>query len=215
MTSLSVTICQPGNLIIPESPIPQAVAMAEAFGVASSVVGIVSLGIQLTQGLLKYYGSWKDQDNVVADMCTSLDNLSGSLTVLEKALQPPARFDKSVKDSVEKNINAMYGTMRKLEDELRKVRDAESPKVGVRSAMRRHVRRGLYPFREETLNKIQRVVAEARQNLDLALQVLQMFVCPGYHKGEANWNSQPQCLGSSSRCSQACSLARRYRLSPH
>lgn len=189
MTSLSVTIYQPNNLIIPESPIPQAVAMAEALGVAGSVVGIVSLGIQLTQGLLKYYGSWKDQDNVVADMC--------------------------VKDSVEKNINTMYGTMRKLEDELGKVRDAESPKVGVRSAMRRHVRRGLYPFREETLNKIQRVVAEAHQNLDLALQVLQMFVCPEYHKGEANWNSQPQCLGNSSRCSQACSLARRYRLSPH
>jgi hypothetical protein len=60
--------------------------MAEALRVAGSVVSIVSLGIQLTQGLLKYYKSWKDQDNIVADMCTSLNNLSGSLTVLEKAL---------------------------------------------------------------------------------------------------------------------------------
>ena len=189
--------------------------MAEALGVAGSVVGIVSLGIQLTHGLLKYYGSWKDQDNVVEDMCISLENLSGSLTVLEKALQPPAKFDKSVKDSVEKNFNTMYGTIRNLEDELRKVREAESPKVGVRSAMRRHVRRAFYPFREETLSKIQRAVAEAHLNLDLALQVLQMSVCPGHHKGEANWNPQPQCLGNSSRCSKACSLARRCRLSPH
>lgn len=165
--------------------------MAEALGVAGSVVGIVSLSIQLTHGLLKYYGSWKDQDNVVEDMCISLNNLSGSLTVLEMALQPPARFDKSVKESVEKNINAMYGTMRKLEDELGKVRDAELPKVGVRSAMRRHVRRAFYPFQEETLSKIQRVVAEAHPNLNLALQVLQMSACPGYHKGEANWNPQP------------------------
>lgn len=189
--------------------------MAEVLGVAGSVVGIVSLGIQLTQGLLKYYGSWKDQDIVVEDMCISLDSLSGSLTVLEKALQSPARLDKGVKDSVEKNINAMHGTMRKLEDELCKVRDAESPKFGVRSAMRRHVRRAFYPFKEETLSKIQRVVAEAHRNLDLALQVLQMSVCPGYHKGEANRNPQPQCLGNQPRCSQACSLARRYRLSPH
>ena len=160
--------------------------MAEALGVAGSVVGIVSLGIQLTQGLLKYYGSWKDQDNVVEEMCISLDNLSASLMVLEKALQPPARFDKSVKDSVEKNINAMHGTMQKLEDELCKVRDAESPKNGVRSAMRRHVRRAFYPFREETLSKIQRGVAEAHRHLDLALQVLQMSVCPGHCKSEAN-----------------------------
>ncbi|OCK89794.1 uncharacterized protein K441DRAFT_699583 [Cenococcum geophilum 1.58] len=40
--------------------------------------------------------------------------------------------------------------------------------------MRRHVRRALYPFREETLSKIQRVVSEARSNLYLALQVLQV-----------------------------------------
>ena len=162
--------------------------MAEALGVAGSVVGIVSLGIQLTQGLLKYYGSWKDQDNVVETMYISLKNLSGSLTVLEKALQPPARFNKSVKDSVEKNITAMHGTLRKLEDELRKVRDAESPKDRVRSAMRRHIRRAFYLFREETLSKIQRGVAEAHGNLDLALQVLQISVCPEYHQSEANWN---------------------------
>jgi hypothetical protein len=87
---------------------------------------------------------------------------------------------------VEKNINTIYGTMRKLKDELGKVRDAESLKAGVRSAIRRHIRRGLYPFREETLNKIQRVVTKTYQNLNLALQILQIFVYPGYHKGEAN-----------------------------
>ena len=160
--------------------------MAEALGVAGSVISIVSLGIQLTHGLLKYYGSWKDQDDVVGNMCISLDNLSRSLTVLEKALQPPAAFDKSINDSVEKNINAMDGTMRKLGDELRKVRDAESPKVGVRAAMRRHVRRAFYPFKEETLRKIQEDVSEAQHNLNLALEVLQMSVCPGYYKDKAN-----------------------------
>ena len=160
--------------------------MAEALGVAGSVVSLVSLSIQFTQGLLKYYGSWKDQDNVVEDMCISLDNLSRSLTVLEKALQPPARFDGSVKDIVKKNVKTMYDTMQKLGDELCKVRDAESPKVGVRSAMRRHVRRAFYPFKEETLRKIQEGVSEAHHNLNLALEVLQMSVCPGYRKGEAN-----------------------------
>ena len=189
--------------------------MAEALGVAGSVVGIVSLGIQLTHGLLKYYGAWKDQDNVVEDICISLDNISGSLTVLKKALQPPTRFDKSVKDSVENNINAMYGTMQKLEVALRKVRDAESPKVGARSAMRRHVRRAFYPFREETLSRIKQIVTEAHLNLDLALQVLQMSGRLGYYKGEANWNPQLQCLGNSSRYSEACPLARRYQLSLH
>ena len=160
--------------------------MAEALGVAGSVVGIVSVSIQIAQGFLKYYESWKDQDSVVGNMCISLENLSRSLTALEKALQPPATFDESVKDIVKKNINTMDGTIQNLDVELRKVRDAEVPKVGLRSAMRRHVRRAFYPFKEETLRKIQADVSEAHHNLNLALEVLQMSVCPRYHKGEAN-----------------------------
>ena len=150
--------------------------MAEALGVAGSVVGIVSLGIQLTQGLLKYYGSWKDQDNDISDMCASLDSLQRTLTILSKTIQPPARFGMSIKDSVEKHVNRIHSALERLKDELRKVQGTESPKPGSRSAMRRHVRRALYPFREETLSKIRRVVFEARSNLDLALQVLQVFV---------------------------------------
>jgi predicted transcriptional regulator with HTH domain len=150
--------------------------MAEALGVARSVAGIVSLGIQLTQGLLKYYGSWKDQDNDISDMCASLDSLRRTLVILSETIQPPARFGVSIKDSVEKNINRINGALEQLKDELRKVQGTEPLKPGARSAMRRHVRRALYPFREETLSKIQRVVSEARSNLDLALQVLQVFV---------------------------------------
>ncbi|KAH0536219.1 hypothetical protein FGG08_006886, partial [Glutinoglossum americanum] len=148
--------------------------MAEALGVAGSVVGIVSLGIQLTQGLLKYYESWEDQDNDISDMCASLDSLQRTLTILSKTIQPPARFGMSIKDSVEKNVNRTNGALEKLKGELRKVQGTEPPKPGARSTMRRHVRRALYPFREETLSKIQRVVSEARSNLDLALQVLQV-----------------------------------------
>jgi|SRR5579862_6436833 len=150
--------------------------MAEALGVASGVAGIVSLGIQLTQGLLKYYGSWKDYDNDISDMCASLDSLQRTLTILLETIQPPARFNMCIKDSVEKNVDHINEALEQLKDELRKVQGTEPPEPGARSLMRRHVRRALYPFREETLRKIQRVVSEARSNLDLALQVLQVFV---------------------------------------
>lgn len=149
--------------------------MAEALGVAGSVVGIVSLGIQVTQGLLKYYGSWKDQDSDISDMCASLDSLWETLKILSNTIQPPARFDKAIKDSVEENVNCTDGAMGRHNDELKNVKDTESTMSGAR--MRRHVRRLLYPFREETLSKIRRFISEARQNLDLALQVLHVFVC--------------------------------------
>jgi ankyrin repeat domain-containing protein 50 len=149
--------------------------MAE-LGVASGVIGIVSFGVQITQGLLTYYGSWKDQDNNVLDMCASLDGLSRTLTLLLKTIQQHATPGGPIEKSVEENVNRVDEAMKKLEDELRKVQATESPKPGVRAAMRRHVRRALYPFKENTLRKIQQVVSEARSNLDIALQVLQVFV---------------------------------------
>jgi hypothetical protein len=150
--------------------------MAESLGVAGSVVGIISLSIQISQGLLKFYRSWKDQDSVVSDICVSLESLSETLTIILTAIQPPAKYDKIVKNNVEENIDRMSGTLKKLEYELKKIQGTEIPKSGARATMRHHIRRAFYPFKEETLNQLQRAVAEARSNLDLALQMLQMFV---------------------------------------
>jgi hypothetical protein len=77
---------------------------------------------------------------------------------------------------VERNIKSVEGTMKKLEVELRNILSPESPKPGSRTALRRHVRRAMYPFKIETVSKIQRLILDARSNLDLSLQVLQMFV---------------------------------------
>jgi hypothetical protein len=41
-------------------------------GAASGIVGIISFCLQIINGLLDYYGPWKDQDSDVANICTSL-----------------------------------------------------------------------------------------------------------------------------------------------
>ena len=117
--------------------------MSEAFGVASSAVGVISLGIQIAQGILWYYGAWQGQDDDVLRICASLGNLKGTLDVLLKAINPPAAFSKDVKENVEKSIDAFNRTLQKLRAELDKVKDTEPPKSGTRSKFRRHVRRAL------------------------------------------------------------------------
>jgi len=150
--------------------------MAEALGVAGSVVGIVSLGIQVTEGLLKYYESWKDQDQDISDMCVSLESLLGTLMILSETIQPPAKFARSVTENVEKNINSIKQAVNRLSDELGHALSLGLPNQGTRALMRRHIRRALYPFKEETLQKLQQVISEARSNLDLALHSLQLLV---------------------------------------
>ena len=150
--------------------------MAE-LGVAAGVVGIISFGIQIAQGLLQYYGSWRDQDSDVADMCASLDSLSRTLTVLSETFQRHDPPSMSMQKRVVESVDCVNIAMKKLEDELKTLQNTESPKPGVRAAMRRHVRRALYPVKEETLRKIQKAVFEAHSDLNLTLQVLHMLVC--------------------------------------
>ena len=149
--------------------------MAE-LGVAASVISIISFGIQIAQGLQQYYESWRDQDSEVADMCASLDSLSRTLAVLSETFQRHDPPSMSIQQRVVESVHSVNITMKKLEGELEKVQNRESPIQGVRDAIRRHVRRTLYPFKEETLQKIQNAVSEARSDLNLALQVLHMSV---------------------------------------
>lgn len=60
--------------------------MAEALGVASGVVGIVSFGIELCQGLLEYYSSWKDAESEVITTYNSIQDLTKILLLVESTL---------------------------------------------------------------------------------------------------------------------------------
>jgi hypothetical protein len=61
--------------------------MAEAVGVAGSIVGFVSLGIQVSQGLLMYYKSWANQDSTIAELCDSLENLLRTIKELDRLVK--------------------------------------------------------------------------------------------------------------------------------
>ena len=148
--------------------------MGEAFGVAGTAVGVISLGIQTAQGILWYYGAWKDRDDDISTMCTSLNNLTETLNVLLETIKPPAKFHQNVKDNVENGIRTFGETLKKLDHELKKVKGTEPPKPGTRSTIRLHLLRLLYPFKKDTLEKIQKVVSEARSNLRLALDALSL-----------------------------------------
>jgi hypothetical protein len=81
--------------------------MAE-LGVAASVIGIASFGIQIAQGILQYYGSWRHQDSDVADMCVSLDSLSRTLAVLSETFQRHDLPSMSIQESVVESVDVLW-----------------------------------------------------------------------------------------------------------
>jgi hypothetical protein len=150
--------------------------MAETLGIASGAISIVAFAIDATKDILWYYGAWKNQGEDVEQMLTSVNGLKGTLESLQETIKPPASFPKNVVENVEKSIKSFNSCCDKLKDELKKVQETEPPKPGVRSKIRLHMRKAMYPFKDATLVKIRNVVSEARANLSLALDSLKLFV---------------------------------------
>ena len=64
-------------------------------------IGIVSLGIQVCQGLLKYYDSWKDSRKDIAALCSSVESLSSILDQLEQTLTGTHETKSTISDCIE------------------------------------------------------------------------------------------------------------------
>lgn len=142
--------------------------------VAGSAVGIASLGIQVCQGLLSYYDSWKDYGADVTHARNSVSDLSATLTLLKESLEQggydPART-KRVESCLETCVDGLRGLSGKLND-LRKHDTPEGFGQKARSGMQRM----WYPLRKDTLTKLQANVGDVRERLKLALQVLQLAI---------------------------------------
>ncbi|KAH7407373.1 hypothetical protein BKA64DRAFT_415188 [Cadophora sp. MPI-SDFR-AT-0126] len=136
---------------------------------AEAAIGVVSLGIQVCQGLLKYYGSWKDGRKDAAAMCSSVESLSATLAQLEQTLAGVSEVNTIINDSIE----ACRSSIEELEKKLSKVQSIADPGK-LTTKIHDHGRRLLYPFRESTLVKLREIVTDIRSNLALAVDTTQL-----------------------------------------
>jgi ankyrin repeat domain-containing protein 50 len=142
--------------------------------VASSAVGIASLGIQVCQGLLSYYDSWQGYDQDISNTYNSAYDLSHILILLRASLENE-ELDQVKKDRVKHCIQSCDESLQKLSQKCEKLRKHGQP-TRARQKAWAELRRGWYPFRASTLVKLQGIVADVRERLKLAVQVLQLEV---------------------------------------
>ena len=69
--------------------------------VVSSAVGIASLGIQVCQGLLSYYKSWKSYSTDITRACQYVDDLKQTFELLEVTLPQQERDPAGIKRAEE------------------------------------------------------------------------------------------------------------------
>lgn len=146
--------------------------MSDPLSVAGSVVGIISLGIQVAQSLFDYYSSVKAQYADAAHTLKGLERLLGVLDSLRPHLDRTFREDEEkLLESIESAIKECHEYIEELEQEANKFK--QTPVDGFRTAIRTAGRRVAYPFRQSTLQKLEEDIDGLVQYLSVALQLLQ------------------------------------------
>ena len=148
--------------------------MTDPLSVAGSVVGLISLGIQVTQSLVNFYNAYENRDSELVHMIERLDSLLDIFQCLKKTLSDRhfQADERSLIESIETSIKSCEEFIQELQDECQKFSKPSSQ--GVKAAVRVAGRRVTYPFRQSTLQKLDEDIDEIRANLSSALHVLQL-----------------------------------------
>ena len=149
--------------------------MADPLSITSGVVGILSLGIQVTQGLTTYYGLWKSHEDTLIHHDIRLDQLEKSLGILQTSISKLDHKDSLATQNVASTIVACENGMKKLKSSLDQCRLSPA-QPGLHHRVRDTSRKALFPFKKATLDSLRSTVTELQSNVDNALQILGMYV---------------------------------------
>ena len=148
--------------------------MADPFSIAGSVVGVISLGIQVTQSLVKFYSLYKRQDSEIAGMIERLKSLLSVLQILDETLSN-RKFqadEQSLIGKIEISIENCEEFIQELQEECQEF--VKTTSDGIKAVFRVAGRRATYPFRQSTLQKLDEDIDELRSNLSIAIDALQL-----------------------------------------
>lgn len=148
--------------------------MSDPLSITGSVVGVISLGIQVIESLVEFYSSYKHQDSEIAGMTDRLESLLTILQTLDKSLSK-RKFQVDEQDligNIETSNKNCEELIKELQEECQKFFKATSS--GITAVFRVAGRRTTYPFRQSTLQKLDEDIVELRGNLSISIDVLQL-----------------------------------------
>lgn len=149
--------------------------MAEAIGTFGTAVGVASLGIQVCQGLFTYFSAYKDQDAVVQKANQQISMLTSLLSLTRDLLRSLSQDHSPVVVQVEALVIECRSSIVELEVMLERCNRGSSQN-GMRNRVQRNVQGALFPFRLDSLQKLQTDVSTIQDNLNLAFNLLQLSV---------------------------------------
>ncbi|KAK6421215.1 hypothetical protein LTR81_005891 [Elasticomyces elasticus] len=165
--------------------------------IAGSAVGVVSLGIQVCQGLLQYYGDWKGYHKDIEASHKAVQGLTETFVLLAQVLNGNVAVNDDQRRNVENCVASCEDSVGHLKDRLAELRKHEHP-TAFREKVKASGSRLLYPFKKESLDVLRKLVQEILQRLMLAMNVLNADVGLEMRTAVASMQTDLSSLGQSS-----------------
>ena len=149
--------------------------MADPASIVGNAVGVISLGIQVCQGLVSYYHKWKPYDDDIAHLHTRIDGLRIPLKNLKHSLSKLSNSNAIILADVEMKISSSIKGIRKLEEFRNKCHSSVSANT-VQQKEFELVHKTYYPFKKATLQELKNNVIDLELNLQTSLDCLTLQV---------------------------------------
>lgn len=148
--------------------------MSDPLSIAGSAVGIISLGIQVCQGLISYLQSFKAQDQDIQESLSDVQTMVSILYSL-KGILPKVDKRSSETPAIRRCLAESEEKLREIQQFSVKLRGTESPEHDVLGKMDNARRSLLYPFREGKLKSLCQALKGLLQHLSLGLNITSLY----------------------------------------
>ena len=147
--------------------------MADPLSIVGGVVGITSLGIQVTQSLIDFYNAYKNQKFDLANTLRNLDDLQNALQELEKiwAGRTLTEDHQYLIERIQESATNCTDAIDELDTACQKFTRITQP--GLKKSFSTIKNQITYPFRNSTLEKLNIDIREIQKNLAFLLQIIQ------------------------------------------
>jgi hypothetical protein len=141
--------------------------------ISSSAFKVISLGLQVTQGLTVYYSQFKSFSEGIAAISLKIDGLHGVLQILESSLQKAENQHTQIPAQVRSAVVACESSLQKLNESVEKYTKIGVP-ISLENKLRLLTKRTFFPFQQDTLLRLKATLDTLQANLNLAVGILNL-----------------------------------------
>lgn len=149
--------------------------MADPISLAGLTAGLVSLGLQISEGVVKYIDALKCREEEITLAKQQADSLTNLIHTIETAAQQFQSAHPVVSTAVQSCIVSCKAELAALEAlVLELAGPAQSASGGLRTTLKSHGKKLAYVFERSNLEKLEQRLERANGKLMLVLQTLGM-----------------------------------------